>query len=87
MSKHILLCVRLADAERVHPKMRTDFFCDNCFRQLAVFPSGVSIIRKHGRAKIQILCSHCGPQDVSGAALAPGAENEPAETYRKRSAH
>ena len=75
----VLIVMRLADMERVHPDQITAR-CSNCNHVVGVYPSGQHVMRQYPNVKL--LCQVCkqpGPQ----AALAPGAELEPFESVNK----
>ena len=75
----VLIVMRLADMERVHPDQITAA-CSNCNHVVGVYPSGQHVMRRF--PDIKLICQVCkqpGGQNV----LAPGAEFEPFESVNK----
>lgn len=78
-----LVCMRLADMQRVHPKQDESRVCSVCGSQVGIYPSGQRIIK--AEPWTVILCNHC--YDDGGLAteiLVPGAIDEPWESVRKK---
>lgn len=76
----ILIVMRLAEMQRVHPQMITTF-CDKCREPVGVYPSGQRVLAQ--RPGSVILCTHC-EDPTKAIGLAPGAEREPFESeWRK----
>ena len=72
----ILIVMRLTDMYRVHPEM-VSRICSRCTETCGVYPSGQRVLAKNPNAKI--VCNRCHP-DPLGAALAPGAVEEPLQS-------
>jgi hypothetical protein len=75
-----LICMRLADMERVHPD-QVIMSCSECRERCGVFPSGQGILQRFPHAKV--VCQVCR-QPGEQSALAPGAEFEPYQSVRKQ---
>jgi len=80
MKAPILIVMRLVDMVRVHPQQITAH-CRRCGHEVGVFPSGQDVMRK--QPDIELVCHRCKLPDPH-AELAPGAEREPFQTYRKQ---
>lgn len=78
VSLHVAL---LQDMAVVHPQMDDTQDCSRCQRPVGIYPSGLAIIRKFGRARVDLICARCELPPI-GAALAPGAAMEPFQSVR-----
>lgn len=75
-----LLCMRLADMVRVHPRMDTTHRCARCKHTVGLYPSGQDVLRKH-RNNVEIVCQQCMTGDEGkDAGPAPGAVQEVTES-------
>lgn len=76
-----LIVMRLADMTVLHPDQDESRLCSKCRRQVAIYPSGQEVLRRHPDAII--VCQVCaGPVDPS-ANLAPGALAEPFQSLEE----
>ncbi len=76
-----LIAMRLADMTVVHPDQDESRNCSKCGRQVAIYPSGQEVLRRH--PDTVVICQVCaGPIDPS-ANLAPGALEEPFQSRRR----
>ncbi len=74
-----LLCMRLADMIRVHPK-QIQGRCAVCDEVVGIYPSGQRVLKE--RPDVRIVCNVC--QEPGGVTmLAPGAEIEPFFSRKK----
>lgn len=70
-----LLCMRLADMQKIHPLMSLAEYCERCGAPLGVYPSGQRILAEKGREHIELVCNRCAPSPVVGLML-PETLNE-----------
>lgn len=76
----ILVCMRLDDMHRIHPKQDNSRSCIRCGHQVGIYPSGQEALARD--PTLDIICPHCLPGWRNSFVLAPGAENEPFESMR-----
>jgi hypothetical protein len=75
-----LICMRLANMKRIHPKMTTDQVCSKCGEALGVYPSGQRALA--AMPDLVLMCEVCQPPGP-GVVLAPGAELDAMESHRR----
>jgi hypothetical protein len=76
----VLLVMRLADMERVHPDQDNSRVCGQCGERVGIYPSGQEVLRRVPTATI--VCERCNqPAPAEVMILAPGAEHERAESH------
>jgi len=66
-----LICARLRDLTRVHPRMSVAYHCDRCGEQLGIFPTGQETIQHFGRENIELICPHCAQPKLTLDKLTP----------------
>lgn len=76
-----LLVMRLADMHVVHPQ-QIIAVCSSCGEEVAVYPSGQQVMRE--MRNVKLVCQVCRTPS-EGAMLAPGAEQEPMQSVRRKS--
>ena len=80
-TKKDLICMRLTDMKRVHPKMDTTHRCSKCGERVGVYPSGQRVLAAFGEDAISVVCNACtGNTWYAAAVLAPGALQEKKES-------
>jgi hypothetical protein len=79
MTGTLLIVMRLADMERVHPNQITGQ-CSGCGHVVGIYPSGQQAMKAH--PDIKIVCQVCKPPG-GNLQLAPGAELEPFQSIKK----
>jgi hypothetical protein len=82
-TKKELICMRLTEMKRVHPKMDTTHKCSKCGERVGVYPSGQRVLVAFGEDAIDIVCSVCTGNTWTAPAvfqLAPGALQEKGES-------
>lgn len=83
MTKPILIVMRLADMERVHPEQITDK-CARCGEVVAVYPSGQRIMRETAMlGGVELVCHICRPSAAMMVPV-PGALDEAKESKRRQ---
>src|SRR5262245_12212418 len=77
-----LICMRLTHMAVVHPEQITAP-CTRCGCSCGIYPSGQKIIERYGE-RVKVVCHLCArAAGMSTDHLAPGAEDEPAQSVRK----
>lgn len=76
----ILIVMRLAEMQRMHPDQITAK-CARCGHDVGVYPSGQKVMREH--ANTELVCSVCKSPGF-GVTLAPGALAERGQSKRKQ---
>ena len=77
----VLIVMRLADMHRLHPRQDNTRFCPKCNERVGIYPSGQAAMLRD--PSLSILCNVCNDA-LPGpfvAALAPGALQEPKESF------
>lgn len=79
-----LICMRLADMGRRHPDQDNSRVCSQCSTRVGIYPSGQQALAL--KPSLKIVCTVCFEEAPPPDAvfLAPGAENEPAESYEHK---
>ena len=77
-----LVCMRLGDMHLVHPNQDNSRVCSKCGVQVGVYPSGQAVLARHPHTVIT--CQICADPLAPSAALAPGALDEPSQSYSRR---
>lgn len=79
--ERVLVVMRLADMQRVHPAMDTDHVCAQCGAVIGIFPSGQRLLQTY--PDTTLLCHVCRPV-TAPFTVAAGGFTEPFETVRKQ---
>lgn len=78
----ILIVMRLADMQRLHPRQDNSRVCSKCNEAVGIYPSGQAVLAQ--RPDAQLICNACYPQNAADVvALAPGALQEARESRRR----
>ena len=76
----LLITMRLADMQRVHPEQITAR-CEDCCHEVGIYPSGQNALRTY--PDLKVVCQVCHPPGKR-AELVPGALEEPLQTVKKK---
>ena len=83
MTRDRLLVMRLADMRLVHPQQDNTKVCSECGYQVGIYPSGQAALRRD--PMLTVVCQVCIATDAPERyELAPGAENEPLESIKRK---